>query len=317
MNARTLFIGSKKIGFLTLVELKALAPEALIGVLTVDDRTDSRSYFENFRDFCRSTKVPLIVGKSNIDIEKVVKELSPNLCIVCCWYRLIKPDLLASMPLGVYGIHNSLLPRYRGGAPLVWAMLSGEKTAGTTFFRFGSGMDDGYIVGQSSFSIHKNDYIEDCMKKAEDAAIRMVNKYYCNILKGRVRLKGQNHSDATYCAQRNPEDGEIDWSQHAETIYNFIRAQSNPYPGAFTWIGKEKITLWKVRHVKFISGSNRMSVGEIFKKANKGFVKLKDGFLEILYCKYGSEEGEFYDIADRNGLWGHLLNNDNNEVNNG
>ena len=132
---------------------------------------------------------------------------------------------------GAWGVHASLLPRYAGGAPLVWAMINGEKKAGVTLFRFSDGVDDGEIICQKSFSIGFEDTIKEVYDKAivitKDIIIREIKRV------SRTKLKPQDRSKVEVYPQRFPDDGEIDLNQNALDLYNFIRAQSFPYPGAF------------------------------------------------------------------------------------
>ena len=146
----------------------------------------------------------------------------------------MEPDLLASAPGGFVGIHPSLLPRYRGGAPLVWAIINGESGSGVSLFHFHTGMDDGDIIGQKSFPIKQDDTIAEVWSKAQEGALGLIDDHFLDLLEGRAPRTAQDHSRATYCSQRRPQDGRIDWKLPAETIHNFIRAQSDPYPGAFS-----------------------------------------------------------------------------------
>lgn len=153
--------------------------------------------------------------------------------MVVGWYRIIPETVLSVPARGFVGIHASLLPQYRGGAPLVWAMINGETETGATLFRFDAGMDSGDVIGQERFSIDAADTIAEVVAKAEAAGIAMLEKHVAAILDGTARPTAQRHEDATYCAQRTPADGRIDWSRDAHDVLNFIRAQTRPYPGAF------------------------------------------------------------------------------------
>lgn len=147
---------------------------------------------------------------------------------------------------GAWGIHASLLPKYAGGAPLNWAIINGEKETGVTLFRMEDGVDDGDIIAQKSYSIEYEDTIKEVYVKATDASKKILNKVLHNI--NNVVFKAQNKKNIEVYPQRKPEDGEIDFSKTSIELYNFIRAQSSPYPGAFIrTIDGKKIIIEKVR----------------------------------------------------------------------
>jgi len=141
-------------------------------------------------------------------------------------------------------MHASLLPKYRGGAPLVWAMINGEEKSGLTFFYLEDGVDNGDVISQKEISIEESDYISDLIDKTTAAALEIIDESIPSLAENRAPRIRQDESQATYVPQRKPEDGKIDWSWDARRIKNFIRAQSKPYPGAFTEINGKKVTIW-------------------------------------------------------------------------
>jgi methionyl-tRNA formyltransferase len=244
---RVLFVGSKQLGHRVLRELYGLAPEALVGIITIDDQKDSRSAFPDFEMFSRESGLQLHVAKDRRHSEEIIKSLKPELCFVVGWYWLIGDDVLNSVPHGFVGIHNSLLPKYRGGSPLVWQILRNEKEVGFSLFSFDSGMDTGPIWAQGRVPLGREDYVSDVLAKLEEETIRMVRAGYHGLLEGSVMPSPQNNAEATYCAQRLPSDGRIDWHAPAEDVHNFIRAQSDPYPGAFTHYEGRILKIWRAR----------------------------------------------------------------------
>lgn len=244
---KMLFIGSKQPGLRCLVAMHQAAPHSLAGIMTLDDQQDSRSVFGEFRQFASDHNIPFHVAANRADSEKKIMAIQPDMCLVNGWYWLIGSEALHTVPSGFIGIHNSLLPRYRGGSPLVWTMINGEQTAGLSLFSFTEGMDEGDIWEQCTVKIGPRDDIGDVLAKLEDTMIAIIHDKYQAILDGTLRPRPQDHSQATYCASRTPEDGLIDWYRPATAVYNFIRAQSHPYPGAFTFYRENKMIIWKVR----------------------------------------------------------------------
>ncbi len=239
------FLGSKAIGLKCLKEMCALDRNSLTAVITLNDSDDSRSCYGEFVQFCKDIGVRLFTVVNRREYEILIGELGPELCIVVGWYWLIRKEILESVPHGFIGIHNSLLPRYRGGSPLVWAILNGESETGASLFSIEEGMDTGAVWGQKTIEIGNDDFIADVLKKAEDAAVALVREKYLAILNKKIASTSQPRDGATYCAQRFPEDGVIDWAKSSAEVYNFIRAQSKPYPGAFTYLDGRKLTVWK------------------------------------------------------------------------
>jgi len=240
-----LFMGSKQLGLRILQEMHESSADILLGVLTLDDTADSRSVYAQFKDYCRQNEIPIFTASSRKDSEQVILELRPDLCIVVGWYWLISSAILDSTPCGFIGIHNSLLPQYRGGAPLVWQIINNEPRTGFSIFSFTPGMDDGQIWAQGSVIVDKSDYVSDVLCKLERETVSVFRSVYPNILNGTAKPTEQECEPETYCAQRRPEDGMINWQLTALEIYNFIRAQSEPYPGSFTWIDRKKMKVWR------------------------------------------------------------------------
>ena len=128
----------------------------------------------------------------------------------------------------------SLLPSYRGQAPLVWAMINGEKKVGFSVFSFDNGTDTGDIWHQGEIEVAESDYIKDVLEKIEAGVISYFDNEIEKIVSGEVKPHKQSVINISYGAKRMECDGRIDWSWDANRIYNFVRAQSRPYPGAFT-----------------------------------------------------------------------------------
>jgi methionyl-tRNA formyltransferase len=239
-------MGSKQIGLAVLREMHRLAPKYLVGAMTIDDRSDARSVYTDLVAFCAGCGLALKTVPNRTEAEAVIAELRPDLCIVVGWYWLISRPTLESVTAGFHGIHNSLLPRYRGGSPLVWQMINGEPRAGYSIFRLTPGMDDGPIWTQGSVPIESEDYIADVVRNLEHEAVAAFGKVYGLLLDGRRRPEAQS-GRTSFCAQRTPADGLIDWSLPAPRVFDFVRAQSEPYPGAFTHLHGSKLIIWRAR----------------------------------------------------------------------
>ena len=261
---RILFMGSKPIGLRVLRALRAVASEELAGALVVDDRDDTRSILPEFIGECDSSGVPLQVVTSQNDANRHILELSPDIVIVAGWSWFIPTRVLRSVPLGILGLHNSLLPEYRGASPLVWAIINGEDRAGISLFAMTPKLDEGDVYARRSTAVRRDDTIGTVLARLEDAAEELIQSYFRRILDGRVAPEPQGRTASTAYPQRTPDDGLIDWSEPAAKVHDFVRAQSHPYPGAFTVFKDARLTVWSAvpasRPVDAESGSI-LSVG--------------------------------------------------------
>lgn len=207
--------------------------------------------YANLKEIADENNIPFyeidsVEGKRTKDYESVLKKSCLDLILVLGWYYIMPKSIRELAKFGAWGIHASLLPKYAGGAPLTWAIINGEKYAGITLFRLDDGVDDGDIILQKSFPIG----FEDTIKEVYESATTLSNQILFESMKNinDIKFRPQDKSKIEYYPQRKPEDGEIDLSKSANEIYNFVRAQSSPYPGAFIkTVDGKKIIIEKIR----------------------------------------------------------------------
>ncbi len=207
--------------------------------------------FRDFRELGERYRVPLIDATSDMRSDEFRTRLAsfqPEMLIVAGWYHMIPRAVREVAPLGAIGLHASLLPKYRGNAPLVWALINGERRTGVTLFHLGTGVDDGDIIASREFTIGPDDTILQAIEATNRASVELMTSYVPQVLTGVAPRFRQDHSQATTVPARRPEDGLIDWSHRpAEAVHNFVRAQTAPYPGAFTYVSGRKLTIWRTR----------------------------------------------------------------------
>jgi len=208
------------------------------------------SNFSDLKPIAKKNKIPFyeidsVDGKKTKDYYNIIKNIKPDVILVLGWYYMVPKSVRLIPKYGAWGIHASLLPNYAGGAPLVWAIINGEKKTGVTLFRLESGVDDGDIISQTEFLIDDNETI----KEVYDKAIKSSKKILYNVLKSdnKPEFIKQDKSKIKIYPQRSPEDGLIDWNWDSLRIKNFIRAQSKPYPGAFTIINNKKVIIYDAK----------------------------------------------------------------------
>ena len=144
---------------------------------------------------------------------------------------MISTKILGLAPLGAFNMHGSLLPKYRGRAPINWAVLHGEPRIGMTLHRMVKAPDAGAIVDQEGVDIGPRDTAEQAFRKVLPCARRVLARQIDALLLGPAPETPQDESQATYFGGRKPEDGRIDWTQTSPQIFNLIRAVTDPYPG--------------------------------------------------------------------------------------
>ena len=233
MITKALFLGSKKLGLELFKSLYLTDQEIHWAILCPPDLDDARSYFNEFSDFARTHNVDLNTATSPGMVVEFTRDFSPCVIIVNGYYRLLPLELFDLVPHGVWGIHNSLLPKYRGGSPLVWQLINCEPEVGSTFFKFSEGMDDGPVLAQVRVSNKTNLTISEAGDLIESESLKRMPNLWRQFIRGEIDAHEQDHSKATYCAQRQDSDGDITWSSPADQVDAFIKAQSSPYPGAW------------------------------------------------------------------------------------
>lgn len=166
-----------------------------------------------------------------------------DVAVVAGWHYLIPRDCLDRFRTGAIGFHASLLPKFRGAAPLNWAILSGASETGMSMFKLGDGVDDGPLVGQRTVRIGPRATIADLIQSTTDAAVDMLDLLPPYV--GGELQPVEQEGRPSYSLHRSASDGRIDWAQPANLIDRLIRAVGAPYPGAFTELDGNDIVIWE------------------------------------------------------------------------
>src|SRR5439155_13118800 len=158
----------------------------------------------------------------------------PAVIFSLCYRNMLSQDILDIPRLGAFNMHGSLLPRYRGRAPINWAILRGEAYTGATLHYMVKRADAGDIVDQEAVPIGPDETAKDVFRNVAAAARRVLARSLDAIERGHPPRRPQDSAEATYFGGRKPEDGRIDWGRGAIEVFNLVRALTHPYPGAFT-----------------------------------------------------------------------------------
>lgn len=175
---------------------------------------------------------------------KKIQDMQPDFLFSFFYRDMLKEPLLSIAKEASLNLHASLLPKYRGRAPVNWVLVNGEQETGVTMHHMTTHADDGDIVCQSSLPIALTDTAETLHKRLAKLAREMLDANLPAIIEGRAKRTPQDHGKATYFGGRTAADGKIDWELPASKIRDLVRAVSHPYPGAFTYRAESRITIW-------------------------------------------------------------------------
>ena len=208
------------------------------------------------------------------------------------WRSLVSERFFDAPRYGYLAMHGSRLPNYRGWAGINWQIINGCEKLEMAVFRLASGVDNGPLVANKNgevleYSIDlQNEYhLEDVFREYEKIHIKACNAILDLVASDEITFIEQDESMATYSCQRGPEDGEINWDQTSEQIFNFIRAQSRPYLGAFTFFDGEKIHIHRARVIDDLSSFSGRIPGKVVERnRSNGRVRVltKDSGIEII-----------------------------------
>ena len=171
-----------------------------------------------------------------------------DLLLVCGWQRLIPEKILGAIKICGIGSHGSseLLPKGRGRSPVNWSIIEGKKQFILQLFMLTPGVDDGDIIYHETFDINEWDTCKTIYYKTSIVMKKSLLKLIPNILSNDFSHIPQSGEPSFY-PKRTPEDGLIDWDKPLKEIHNFMKALTKPYPGAFSFIGKQKIMIWEAQ----------------------------------------------------------------------
>jgi methionyl-tRNA formyltransferase len=214
-----------------------------------------------------------------------IAALAPELILSVYYRHMIGTKILGLPRLGAFNMHGSLLPRYRGRAPINWAVLHGEPRIGMTLHRMVKQADAGAIVDQQGVDLDPRDTAEQAFRKVLPCARQVLTRQIDALLAGTAPETPQDDSQATYFGGRTPEDGRINWQQTSLQIFNLIRAVTRPYPGAFTDVGASRLMLWWAEPLSAANLHRRGRPGEILSVAPL-IVATADGALEFTQTEW-------------------------------
>jgi len=247
-NTRAVVFAYHDVGVRCLQVLLSAGVEVPLVITTKDDPNENQWFASTAvvaADYGLTCVTPDEVNTP--ELERTVAELRPDFVFSFYFRSMIGAPLLNAARLGALNIHGSMLPGYRGRAPVNWAILRGERETGATLHYMNTRADAGDIVDQLAVPILENDAARDIFGKVTVAAEIILARSLPGLIAGTApRLPQQLHA-GQYFGRRRPEDGRIDWGAGARDIHNLVRAVAPPFPGAFGQIDGQRWMIHKTR----------------------------------------------------------------------
>jgi len=229
--------------------LRALLESGATVVLAVTHRDDPREnvWFGSVRAIAEENGIPVAAPDDVNEPSFVarVRDLAPDVLLSAYFRQILGPALLAIPKRGAFNMHGSLLPKYRGRAPVNWVLVEGESVTGVTLHVMDPRPDRGDIVGQREIPITDDDTARTLHGKTAAAAGELLRDLWPRIEAGTETRTPQDPARASTRGRRGPEDGRLDFARPARACWNLVRAVTHPYPGAFTLAGGRKLYVWK------------------------------------------------------------------------
>lgn len=264
----------------------------VIGVFTNPDKPSGRGMklkFSNVKEYAMSKDIPVfqpIKIRNNPDVMKILETLKPDVICVVAYGKILPKEILEFPKLGCVNVHGSLLPKYRGAAPIQWAIINGEKTTGITTMFMDEGMDTGDMLLKEEIEITDEDNFETMHDKLKEIGANLLVETLDKITDGSIK-KIKQPKECTIAPMINKEITKIDFSKTSREVFNFVRGLS-PFPG--TYMLDEENNKYKVYKVEIVKENEitedmkkENSFGIIVKVTkNELVISTKDGFVKIL-----------------------------------
>jgi methionyl-tRNA formyltransferase len=267
---RIVFMGTPEVAAFSLERLFE-APEPVVGVVTQPDRPAGRgrkTILSPVRRVAEIRGVPTLAPEKIRDPSffDVLSKWTPDLIVVVAYGRILPRQILELAPHGCLNVHYSLLPKYRGAAPVPWAIIGGEEKSGVTTMRLVEKMDAGPIFLQREISVAPNDTTASLQAKLAPVGAELLVETIAELKAGNLTPQAQDESKVTYAPVLKKEDGLIDWNLPAVSIERRVRG-FNPWPSAYTYLAGN---LLKIHRARVIEMAEKAAPGEVLKADKEG-----------------------------------------------
>lgn len=280
---KVIFLGTPDFAVNTLKQL-ILSKHEILAVVTQPDKPSGR----NFKTIFSPVKqVALENGIKVLQYNKIraegvddLKSLKPDVMVTCAYGQILSQEIIDVAPHGIINVHASLLPKYRGAAPIQWSILNGDKETGVTIMKTEAGIDTGDIISVCKTEISNDETAGELFERLSVIGAKLLVETLDKMEAGTCTFTPQDHTLATHVKMLKKEDGIIDFQKNSETIYNHVRGM-NPWPSAFTFYNGKMIKVHKAEVVFNIS--TQVPCGYILSADTKNglVVKTLDGAIRL------------------------------------
>lgn len=276
-------MGSPEIAIPSLKAILASSHQ-VVGVVAQPDKPVGRGLVLTppaLARFSKENGLPLLQPekiRNNPDFLQELAELKPDLIAIVAYGKILPKELLNLPSHGCINVHFSLLPKYRGAAPLQWALINGDEETGVTTFRLNEGVDSGPIFLQKKVMTHEEDNAEILGRRLAVIGAELLIETIAGIADGSLEAMPQNDRLATHAPLLKKEDGHIDWARKAKIVWGQIRGMT-PWPGAFTFLKGKRL---KIHSADLVEHSHKGTPGEVIETSPEGLqVACGQGALRI------------------------------------
>lgn len=280
---RVIFMGTPDFAVGTLEEIIKAGHEVVL-VVTQPDKPKGRGnamQFPPVKECAVAHNIPVFQPKKIREEENVayLTEFQPDIIVVAAFGQILPKSILDMPKFGCINVHASLLPKYRGAAPIQWAVINGDEVTGVTIMRMDVGLDTGDMITKKEIVIAEDETGGSLFDKLAQMGAQLCVETMANIEAGNAEYIPQNHEEATHVSMISKELGFIDWSKSATEIEHLIRGL-NPWPSAFTKLDGKTFKIWKA---KVNSQNTEYKPGTIVSVTKNGMeVQTGDGVLSLL-----------------------------------
>lgn len=273
---RAVVFAYHNVGVRCLSVLLAHAVDVVL-VVTHDDDPGENVWFESVERLALLHGLPVAkpTDPNTLELVRQINALRPDFLFSLYYRKMLASGLLEAPARGALNMHGSLLPRFRGRAPVNWAVIKGERETGATLHYMVAKPDAGDIVAQQAVPILPDDTAFDVVGKVTLAAEMTLDRALPGLLAGTAPRIAQDLARGSYFGGRKPEDGRIDWSASAAEIHNLVRGVAPPYPGAFTEIGGRQVRV--LRTLSSRDGPPQLGFPALFCQDGRCYAECGDG----------------------------------------
>jgi methionyl-tRNA formyltransferase len=280
-----------EIGYCCLQRVLESDVARVVAVCSYRVESPQGEYLERIENLCRQHAVEFYESATP-GSEQLSQALELDYIFAIKWRTMIPSEVVEATGHGLIIFHASLLPKYRGFAPVNWPLINGEEKTGVTMFYAAEEVDSGDIIEQRERIITDEDDAASVDSWLNSTVEAMLIENLTRLASGTAPRIPQDQKEATYAIWRSPEDGHIDWNQPTRRVFNLIRGLTSPYPGAYSLIDGRKLIIWSAE----MQPDARCYVGNIPGKVERIIpsvgvnVLTSDGVLRIKQVQFDGEK---------------------------